>query len=332
MKKEDVKIGMKVVPHSKTVKYYGKFEHEYYWNKIKDSQKYLYVIREIKELNCFTLDCFDFENGGTGNFYNASDFEEYTEIEVKQTEESLMSQFIEGKVVINLKTEESAVKFLEMCHGFGIYFSVNSSGNSKKTYWDTYKELTCYKCLFLSRSLKYADVKFFEEGKHEIIEFKSFKSTMPIASTTTTTTTQKQKYKLTVEGKTITLKDKVTNEKAMSICHESDEFDFGFGVALAKARLEKDEYLIKKLILSGHKQTPKTAKTLEKLRVKKVSKDELYNGKVKCIGRWGNLVELGRTYNIIGGVFTYDNGVRFTNIQSFKDFTNNMISEFEEVK
>ena len=73
MKIEDVKIGMKVVPHAKTAQGWNGLENCFHWNDVKDTDHpYLFVVG--KERNYFVLSQ---ENEEGGNYYNASDFELY---------------------------------------------------------------------------------------------------------------------------------------------------------------------------------------------------------------------------------------------------------------
>ena len=89
MKEQDVRIGMKVVPHAKTT---GKeFQECPAWNTAKYiNQPYLYVSsvkykKEGKSMLCIS------ENGGTGSFYNHTDFEPY--IDTQEIAEALNKAF-----------------------------------------------------------------------------------------------------------------------------------------------------------------------------------------------------------------------------------------------
>ena len=75
MKEQDVRIGMKVVPHTKTT---GKeFQECPAWDTAKYiNQPYLYVIEKNIRNEGKSLLCVS-ENGGIGSFYNYADFEPY---------------------------------------------------------------------------------------------------------------------------------------------------------------------------------------------------------------------------------------------------------------
>lgn len=75
MKKEDVQIGMKVVPHQKTVSGWGRLQNSEVWEYAKNNnQEYLYVVRENTEDDCFILSD---ELDGDGDYFNSEDFELY---------------------------------------------------------------------------------------------------------------------------------------------------------------------------------------------------------------------------------------------------------------
>ncbi|MHB0967417.1 MAG: hypothetical protein ACYC36_13290 [Bellilinea sp.] len=85
MKHEDVKIGMKVVPHSKTVGGWSDLGKSSSWERAKKChQPYLFVNKfstdrnsiGIGNINAWVLSV---EEGIGGDFFNASDFEPYQE-------------------------------------------------------------------------------------------------------------------------------------------------------------------------------------------------------------------------------------------------------------
>ena len=75
MKKEDVQIGMKVVPFQKTVLGWGGLQNSEVWEYAKNNnQEYLYVARENTEDNCFVLSD---ELDSDGDYFNPEDFKLY---------------------------------------------------------------------------------------------------------------------------------------------------------------------------------------------------------------------------------------------------------------
>lgn len=80
LKKENVKIGMKVVPHSKTV--WSELEESNSWKlALVRKQNYLYVIAWDNDEQCFVLSENLIDEEG-GDFFNPEDFEPYEENEV----------------------------------------------------------------------------------------------------------------------------------------------------------------------------------------------------------------------------------------------------------
>lgn len=72
MKLEDVKIGMKVVPHSKSIN--SSLEISLHWRNAK-KQGYLYVTRIDEDIIILNAN----KEGSTGDYFCASDFEPYIE-------------------------------------------------------------------------------------------------------------------------------------------------------------------------------------------------------------------------------------------------------------
>ncbi len=78
MKEQDVRIDMKVVPHSKTTGM--EFQECPAWNTAKYiNQPYLYVIEKNFRNEGKSLLCVS-KAGGLGSFYNHTDFEPYIDI------------------------------------------------------------------------------------------------------------------------------------------------------------------------------------------------------------------------------------------------------------
>jgi hypothetical protein len=76
MKTKDVRIGMKVVPHNKTVKGWEDFKNCFHWNDVKDTDHpYLFVVGKDRNPACYVLNQDEGAKGG--NFYRASDFNPY---------------------------------------------------------------------------------------------------------------------------------------------------------------------------------------------------------------------------------------------------------------
>jgi len=85
MKHEDVKIGMKVVPLRKTAGLERVLINSLHWQEAKIlSQPYLYVINY--DDHCWLLSHREIHIGSqvAGDYYNASDFEPYEELEIKK--------------------------------------------------------------------------------------------------------------------------------------------------------------------------------------------------------------------------------------------------------
>lgn len=79
MKKEQVKIGMKVVPHQKTVFPSLSLEDSTVWKEaIKINQKYLYVVGWESGFNAFVLNTNEELDG---DYFKPEDFEQYKQID-----------------------------------------------------------------------------------------------------------------------------------------------------------------------------------------------------------------------------------------------------------
>lgn len=126
MKDEDVKIGMKVVPHSKTG---GCESSDPYIGKPQGrKQGYLFVTRKFTFANLWVLAV---TNSGVGNLYNASDFEPYEEKmsgkyrETYKTAQELWQALQEGKKVCTIEKRELAGSTHEI-----IYQYLSTNGNN----------------------------------------------------------------------------------------------------------------------------------------------------------------------------------------------------------
>ena len=81
MKKEDIIIGMRVVPHDKTMDkdYYGGLETSNVWKRAKEiNQPYLYLIEYSEADHAYVL---NYENKYDGDFFNIEDFDPYVEVD-----------------------------------------------------------------------------------------------------------------------------------------------------------------------------------------------------------------------------------------------------------
>ncbi len=75
MKKEDIEIGMKVVPHQKTA--WGELSDSYIWrDALDDNQNYLFVVGFDEDENCFVLSN-EMNTEGDGDYFNPVDFDPY---------------------------------------------------------------------------------------------------------------------------------------------------------------------------------------------------------------------------------------------------------------
>ena len=82
MLKEDVEIGMKVIPYSKTVEDFEGLENSGHWKgAISINQYYLFVTGWHEDTNAFSL---GIEINDSGDYFNACDFEPYIETQVVQ--------------------------------------------------------------------------------------------------------------------------------------------------------------------------------------------------------------------------------------------------------
>jgi hypothetical protein len=81
MKKEDIIIGIKVVPHDKTVDedYYGGLDKSNVWKRAQENdQPYLYLVGYSELDNAYILNN---KNIYDGDFFNIEDFEPYNEVD-----------------------------------------------------------------------------------------------------------------------------------------------------------------------------------------------------------------------------------------------------------
>jgi len=76
MRKQDVQIGMKVVPFQKTA--WCSLTDSYIWkDALEDKQNYLYVVEFDEDENCFVLNNIDGDSDG--DFFHPEDFNPYME-------------------------------------------------------------------------------------------------------------------------------------------------------------------------------------------------------------------------------------------------------------
>lgn len=100
MKFEDVKIGMKVVPHSKTVAGYNDLQNSCEWKRsIKKGQQFLYVAR----MDMGRIILSETDDTIEGDYFLASDFEPYIEKKQKsKTEKQNIELIFNGTTTIAL--------------------------------------------------------------------------------------------------------------------------------------------------------------------------------------------------------------------------------------
>jgi len=103
MKKEHVKIGMRVIPFQKTV--FSQLEKSNTWKDAQNkNQDYLYVVDWDDKLNCFVLDDENMNDEDNGDFFNPEDFEPYEEDGVAlQDKQKLFERFLNAS--FELKAE-----------------------------------------------------------------------------------------------------------------------------------------------------------------------------------------------------------------------------------
>ena len=63
----------------------------------------------------------------------------------------------------------------------------------------------------------------------------------------------------------------------------------------------------------------------------KEEEPKLYNGKVVCVESKSDTLTKGKIYNVVNGVFTYDNGEESLEYKDFEDIQASFFSEFIEV-
>ena len=86
MNKEDIIIGMKVTPHSKSFSYYGRGKVDFLdtskvWEYAKElPQNFLYVTGYDESNDCYTLNTI---NDGGGDFFKPKDFEPYVQVNIE---------------------------------------------------------------------------------------------------------------------------------------------------------------------------------------------------------------------------------------------------------
>jgi len=119
MLKEDAKIGMKVVPHDKTV--WSDLEDSNSWQlALKRGQNYLFVTQWDDSEECFILseDENDLEGG---DFFNANDFEPYEEGGLKEKLvklQQLYKEMMELQYEINGEFHNKPISISQMFGGW----------------------------------------------------------------------------------------------------------------------------------------------------------------------------------------------------------------------
>ena len=79
----------------------------------------------------------------------------------------IMDGFRKSEFVVNCRTKEEAVIFVNICYNNDIMFGSGAT----RTYWDDYEEETCYRGEY--GDLNYCDIDFYL-GEYEIIGFNKF--------------------------------------------------------------------------------------------------------------------------------------------------------------
>lgn len=122
MKLEDIKIGMKVVPHSKSAGDTD-FNHCFQWNTAKSRQKFLYVT-DI-EPKGITLH-FKVNQNKAGNLYLPSDLEPYQEPTMTITQEQF-DNLKEGDALVSDKCtgEDKEIIFQGRLGQVGLFLTSN---------------------------------------------------------------------------------------------------------------------------------------------------------------------------------------------------------------
>ena len=78
MNRDDIKVGIKVVPHAKTI-YIRGLEQSIAWNNAKRmNQPYLFVTSIERDGSFLLNEVYTPERNATGDYFNAEDFEIYT--------------------------------------------------------------------------------------------------------------------------------------------------------------------------------------------------------------------------------------------------------------
>ena len=86
----------------------------------------------------------------------------------------IMEKFKKGLILVNVRTEEQAKKFIKLCNSYGIGWLGKESNNI--TYYHEYKKNTYYKCCH-EKYLLYGntrDIKFLNIQK-QVITYDEFK-------------------------------------------------------------------------------------------------------------------------------------------------------------
>lgn len=138
MKKEDVYVGMKVVPFQKTKGEQG-LGNSQVWKVAKgDKQPYLYVL--YKANNYFSLGLTKNDSSG-GDHFDAEDFNPY--IEEENNIKNWLEKFRNNEFAIHCETGEQAIKLMKILHENNIKW-LNGDDAVNHTYYYADKENICY--------------------------------------------------------------------------------------------------------------------------------------------------------------------------------------------
>jgi len=118
MKDEDVKIGMKVIPHDKTATGWGELSSSNHWKVAQETgQPFLFVLRATtNSYDKTTVWVLGETQGGHGDLFNASDFEPYVKPRRKELQaeiDRLKAEIDEAWKLISAKNEDIVAKDAE---------------------------------------------------------------------------------------------------------------------------------------------------------------------------------------------------------------------------
>jgi hypothetical protein len=180
--------------------------------------------------------------------------------------------FTHDKLAVNCPTNELAIEFLKHLKDTGYGW------NSNNTYYETYRDQTCYNYSSSDKYLYFGNTSYFTSEHYSIVEFTGFTKASPkqnpvntynkcltcIAHPYTTTWTLKENDEIidiqTIESERETYKIFVYGKKVKVIlpdgtrgvakCDDNDEFDINKGkdIAYNRARIKSLSKELKKLI------------------------------------------------------------------------------------